>query len=172
MFDAFLNLHQSFRAIQALKNVSGWTWSDEHGADITPELEDEWATFLATNKHAKPFKNHGWIYLEKMADIIPITIRGTHVFPPSQGVTGLDPVAMTPAPPFDDEPLSQDDNDHADKEDSQDRDEENKVCLSYSVVYVVLTFDVLPLLFWPPLAFENVNVQPQLHPPPLSKKRS
>ncbi|KIK05205.1 hypothetical protein K443DRAFT_55748, partial [Laccaria amethystina LaAM-08-1] len=60
-----------FCAIQAIKNDSGWTWSDECRADITPELEDEWATFFVANKHAKPFKNCGWIHLEKMVDIMP-----------------------------------------------------------------------------------------------------
>lgn len=106
-----------------------------------------------------------------MADIMPVTICGAHVFHPLWGVTRLDAVATAPAPPFNDELLDQDNNDHADKEDSQDRNKENKVCLSYSVVYVVLTFDRLRLLFQPPLTFENVNVQPQLHPPPLSKKK-
>jgi hypothetical protein len=163
VFDAFSKLRLSFRAIQAIKNVSGWTWSDECGADITPELEDEWATFLVANKHAKPFKNRGWNHLEKMVDIMPVTIRGAHVFHASQGVTGLD---SDPG-----ELLDQDD-DNEDEEDSQEKDKENKVCLSYSVVYLVLTFNRLPLLFRPPLAFENVNVQPLLHPPPSSKERS
>jgi hypothetical protein len=101
VFDAFSKLRRSFRAIQAIKNVSGWTWSDECRADITPELEDEWATFLVANKHAKPFKNCGWNHLEKMVDIMPVTIRGAHVFRASQGVTGLDPVAAARVAPFD-----------------------------------------------------------------------
>ena len=40
IFFIFLKLCQTFRVIQAIKNVSGWTWSDETGASITPELKD------------------------------------------------------------------------------------------------------------------------------------
>ncbi|TFK43026.1 hypothetical protein BDQ12DRAFT_595635 [Crucibulum laeve] len=42
---------------------TGWSWSDETGASITPDMEMQWVTFLKTHKDAKPFKNHGWVQL-------------------------------------------------------------------------------------------------------------
>jgi hypothetical protein len=46
--------------------------------------------FLKTHKEANPFKNEGWIYLEKMSQIMPATVRGNNVFRPSQGATGIE----------------------------------------------------------------------------------
>jgi len=38
--------------------VSGWTWSDETGATITPELESSWAAYVRIHRDAKPFKHN------------------------------------------------------------------------------------------------------------------
>lgn len=95
----YLKLRRIFRAIQAIKNQSGWTWSDTRGADIAPDMEQEWAKFVKIYKEAKPFKNHGWVHLEKMTDIMPVTLRGTHVYRPSQGITGMDTAARLPCSP-------------------------------------------------------------------------
>ncbi|KDR71951.1 hypothetical protein GALMADRAFT_213445 [Galerina marginata CBS 339.88] len=88
---AAIHLKKSFRAIQAIKGRSGWTWSDETGASITPDMEDAWRDFLLIHKDAKPFKNKGWVHLEKMTMLMPTTVRGTYVFRPSQGISGMDP---------------------------------------------------------------------------------
>ncbi|KAF8964770.1 hypothetical protein BDZ97DRAFT_1918729 [Flammula alnicola] len=85
------SLRRTFRAIQAIKNRSGWTWSDETGASITPEMEDTWSDFLKVHKDAKPFKNKGWVHLEKVSLLMPATVKGKHVFRPSQGLSGMDP---------------------------------------------------------------------------------
>ncbi|PPQ71303.1 hypothetical protein CVT26_011953 [Gymnopilus dilepis] len=79
--------HNKFNT--AIKSKSGWTWSDETGASITPEMEPQWAAFLKANPKAKPFKNKGWVHLEKMTRLMPSKAKGTHVFCPSQGTTGL-----------------------------------------------------------------------------------
>ncbi|KAF8806056.1 hypothetical protein BYT27DRAFT_7224436 [Phlegmacium glaucopus] len=84
-------LQKTFQAIQAIKGRSGWTWSDETGASITPNMEDAWCNFLLVYKDAKPFKNKGWVHLEKMMSLMPATVKGTHVFCLSQGISGLDP---------------------------------------------------------------------------------
>ena len=78
-----------FRAIQAIKNKSGWTWSDDTGASITPDMEDAWEAFIKIYKEAKPFKNHSWIHLEAMSTVMPTTLNGAHVFFPSQGLSGV-----------------------------------------------------------------------------------
>lgn len=94
-------LRRIFRAIQAIKSQSGWSWSDTRGADITPEMEHEWVKFIKVYKDAKPFKNRGWIYLERMSDIMPVTLRGTYVFRPSQGMTGMNSAPRSPSPEWD-----------------------------------------------------------------------
>jgi hypothetical protein len=95
----YSKLRRVFRAIQAIKSQSGWTWSDTRGADIGPEMEQEWVKFLKIHKDAKPFKNRGWVHLEKMTEIMPVTLRGTYVYRPSQGVTGMDATATIPRSP-------------------------------------------------------------------------
>ena len=75
-------------------------------------MEQEWVKFLKIHKDAKPFKNRGWVHLEKMTEIMPVTLRGTYVYRPSQGVTGMDATATIPRSPspdwdkslFDDQP--------------------------------------------------------------------
>lgn len=95
----YIKLRRIFRAIQAIKMQSGWTWTDTRGADITPELESAWATFIKIYKDAKPFKNRGWVHLEKMTEIMPVTLRGTYVFRPSQGITGMGTAVQSPRSP-------------------------------------------------------------------------
>ncbi|PPQ97002.1 hypothetical protein CVT26_006411 [Gymnopilus dilepis] len=90
-----------YRVIQAIQARSGWTWSDETGASITPEMESQWAAFLRANPKAKPFKNKGWVHCQKMSQLMPSTLKGTHVFCPTQGTTGLDAPAVTSEPPSD-----------------------------------------------------------------------
>lgn len=53
-------------------------------------MEAEWVLFLKSHKDAKPFKNHGWIHLKIMTELMPATLRGAHVYRPSQGITGMD----------------------------------------------------------------------------------
>ncbi|KDR70345.1 hypothetical protein GALMADRAFT_144655 [Galerina marginata CBS 339.88] len=107
------SLRRTFRAIQAIKGKSGWTWSDETGASITPDMEPAWADFIKSHPLAKPFKNKGWVHLEKMTKLMPATVKGAHVFRPSQGISGLDTS-------FDD---AQDDETQEEPEDSPEVDE-------------------------------------------------
>lgn len=53
-------------------------------------MEDEWELFLRKHKDARPFKNHGWIHLDIMTDIMPATLRGAYVYRPTQGIVGMD----------------------------------------------------------------------------------
>ncbi|KAF9536916.1 hypothetical protein CPC08DRAFT_824753 [Agrocybe pediades] len=82
-------LRRIYRTIQDIQSQSGWTWDEKYGANITPVMEDQWALFLKSHPLAKPFKNHGWVHLEKVREIMPATLRGVNVFVPSQGTTGL-----------------------------------------------------------------------------------
>ncbi|KAG6874731.1 hypothetical protein C0992_006807 [Termitomyces sp. T32_za158] len=84
-------LRKTFRVINAIKSVSGWTWNDETGANITPELESSWTAYIKIHKDAKPFKNHGWCHLDVMSQLMPSSIRGAHIFRPSDSSVGLVP---------------------------------------------------------------------------------
>jgi hypothetical protein len=64
----------------AIQSVSGWTWDDETGATITPELEISWAAYVKIHKDTKPFKNRGWRHLHLMMQLMPSTVQGVHVY--------------------------------------------------------------------------------------------
>jgi hypothetical protein len=100
----------------------GWTWSDETGASITPDMEDVWEDFLKVYKEAKPFKNHGWVHLDKMMMIMPATIKGTHVFRPPQGLSGVNSFPND----YDDVPNTQE----------EEADEDENVMAEHSTVPV------------------------------------
>ncbi|KAJ3742459.1 hypothetical protein DFH05DRAFT_1461558 [Lentinula detonsa] len=74
--------------IQKIKDHTGWgPWSDEHGAGITPLTSDSWDKFIAHYPKAKPFRNDGWPFLEKMERLIPYKPKGTNVYRPARGRT-------------------------------------------------------------------------------------
>ncbi|KAF4616359.1 hypothetical protein D9613_008849 [Agrocybe pediades] len=88
-------LRRTFRVIQAIKSKSGWSWSDDHGASISPDMEAAWCDFLKVHPAAKPFKNKGWVHLSKMEELMPSTVKGMHVFRPSEGISGMDTGDLT-----------------------------------------------------------------------------
>ncbi|KAF6753952.1 hypothetical protein DFP72DRAFT_1126764 [Ephemerocybe angulata] len=73
-----------FNAIGAIQRKSGWTWSDIHGANITPSMAASWNDFLLKHPKAKDFRNAGWAFREKMASITPAKVTGENVLYPSQ----------------------------------------------------------------------------------------
>ncbi|GLB39525.1 hypothetical protein LshimejAT787_0700350 [Lyophyllum shimeji] len=112
----WLLLRKTFRVVTAIKNVSGWTWSDVTGASITPESESSWAAYVKIHKEAKPFKNHGWCHLDLMSQVMPSLVHGAHIFRPSNSSVGLGPAndddeacatpVDTPSPPLDHQDMS------------------------------------------------------------------
>ncbi|KAF8873649.1 hypothetical protein CPB84DRAFT_1967138 [Gymnopilus junonius] len=113
-------LRMTFRAIQAIKAKSGWTWTNDKGANITPDMEPEWLNFLKAHPRARPFKSKGWVHLEKMTQVMPATVKGAHIFCPSQGTTGL----HSPEDPFNSTPIDNLQEADAPVEDMEDEDEE------------------------------------------------
>lgn len=84
-------LKNAFYAIQAIKGKSGWTWSNTTGASIGADMDAAWTAFIQVNPAAKPFRNKGWAHLSTMTTMMPATVKGTHVFRPSQGISGINP---------------------------------------------------------------------------------
>jgi hypothetical protein len=59
-----------FTVIQAIKAISGWTWSDETGASIDYTTTDSWDAYMMKHKDAKQFRNTGWIHLAKVSRLM------------------------------------------------------------------------------------------------------
>ncbi|KAJ3791812.1 hypothetical protein GGU11DRAFT_694227, partial [Lentinula aff. detonsa] len=71
-----------------IKDHTGWgPWSNEHGAGITPSTSNSWDKFVAHYPKAKPFRNDGWPFLEKMEHLIPYKPKGTNIYRPARGRT-------------------------------------------------------------------------------------
>lgn len=66
--------------MKAVKNNSGWSWSDEHGADIDAESEGTWNAYVQLNPQAAPFRNAGWVYWDAVDRLMPQKDRGAHVY--------------------------------------------------------------------------------------------
>ncbi|KAF5376794.1 hypothetical protein D9757_009488 [Collybiopsis confluens] len=80
------SLKAIYGVIGKIKDHTGWgPWSDEQGAGITALEADSWDRFVAQHKTAKPFRNAGWPYLEKVERIMPYIPKGTNVFRPRRG---------------------------------------------------------------------------------------
>lgn len=95
-------MRKTFRVVRAIQQVSGWTWSDETGATITPELESSWAAYTRVHKDAKPFKNRGWRHLNLVSQIMPSNVQGENVYRGSNSTVGRNPERAHTPPIFSD----------------------------------------------------------------------
>ncbi|KAH9039767.1 hypothetical protein EDB85DRAFT_1859343 [Lactarius pseudohatsudake] len=92
-----LQLKKTYAIVKTIQAVSGWAWGDVTGASIDKATADSWEAYVAKHKDAKPFRNAGWIHLQKVSLLLPVTARGINIFRPSDASTGLDSSsAMTP----------------------------------------------------------------------------
>ncbi|KAF7371621.1 hypothetical protein MVEN_00017600 [Mycena venus] len=84
-------LRATHQVVDHIKNhASGFTYSDDHGADIGPASASAWDTYCIAHPDAKPFRNKGWPYLEQMEKLIPSQARGNHVFRPGAAENPID----------------------------------------------------------------------------------
>ncbi|CDO71207.1 hypothetical protein BN946_scf184971.g2 [Trametes cinnabarina] len=93
--------------------TSGFTWSEEKGADIGIEDEPIWEAYIKKNPKADHFKNKGWPLYDAVDRIIPDKVKGKNLFAASQ--------APVPNPQSSDNPEGNtSETDGADEEASQD----------------------------------------------------
>ncbi|KAF7372652.1 Myb-DNA-bind-3 domain-containing protein [Mycena venus] len=84
-------LRATHQVVDHIKNhASGFTYSDDHSADIGPASASAWDTYCIAHPDAKPFRNKGWLYLEQMEKLIPSQARGNHVFRPGAAENPID----------------------------------------------------------------------------------
>ncbi|KAJ7081524.1 hypothetical protein C8R44DRAFT_563145, partial [Mycena epipterygia] len=80
---ACANKYASFRklynVIVAIKAVSGWSWDDERGVDVSPATQGTWDAFVAAHPAAAQFRNAGWPFFNLMETLMPSAAKGTHV---------------------------------------------------------------------------------------------
>ncbi|KAJ7843190.1 hypothetical protein B0H14DRAFT_3456293 [Mycena olivaceomarginata] len=70
--------------------MSGWTYTDEHGFNVTDENRDALNDFSRAHPHFKLFATSGWAHFTIVDEIMPSRARGRFVF--SAGFTqSIDP---------------------------------------------------------------------------------
>ncbi|KAJ7614294.1 hypothetical protein DFH06DRAFT_1344247 [Mycena polygramma] len=96
-------LRATYKVIDHLVNyASGFTYSDDKGANIGPAEKDAWDAYVKVHTGAKPFRNKGWPYRAKMAQLVPSQAKGNHVFRTPQAAARndqLDVGSFTGDPP-------------------------------------------------------------------------
>ncbi|KIK16343.1 hypothetical protein PISMIDRAFT_73490, partial [Pisolithus microcarpus 441] len=78
-------LKEEYFAVIDLKNASGFTWSDEHGAGMEshdPVWRDYLKVMLVLQSHrcAAHFRNKGFHLFSLMAEMMPSHSKGMHIF--------------------------------------------------------------------------------------------
>jgi hypothetical protein len=68
-------------------NHTGWVWVHGKGANITGDQKHAWDLFIKTHKEAAPYWNKDWVHYDAMAQIMPSSTAGKHVFAPASGGT-------------------------------------------------------------------------------------
>ncbi|KAF7372249.1 Myb-DNA-bind-3 domain-containing protein [Mycena venus] len=90
----FNGLRKTHQVIDHLVNhASGFTYSEKNGADIDDASEAAWASYLISHPDAKPFRNKGWPYFDKMEQLASPRTRTTRIrvmgiLPPPGGAPG------------------------------------------------------------------------------------
>lgn len=95
-----LQLRKTYKVVRAIQEVSGWHWDDRTGASINPDTASSWDDYVKHHPNAKPFRNNGWVHLQKMSLIMPSSTPGANVYhaavapPPTPSASP----STTPAP--------------------------------------------------------------------------
>lgn len=54
-----------------VKDNSGWTWSDVHGANINEEKQSTWEEYVRAHPKAWNLRNAGWPFMDTMEEVMP-----------------------------------------------------------------------------------------------------
>ncbi|KAF8213960.1 hypothetical protein K438DRAFT_1956061 [Mycena galopus ATCC 62051] len=66
--------------VHHIKGISGFSWSDEHGANISAASQGTWDAFVTVNPKAARFRNKGWPFYDLLAPLMPSKAKGGNVF--------------------------------------------------------------------------------------------
>ncbi|KAJ7851944.1 hypothetical protein B0H14DRAFT_2581175 [Mycena olivaceomarginata] len=79
---AVKKLHDHFLKIKqgVYVGVSGWTYPDEGGFNVTDDTRDAWHNFVKAHPHFKNFATRGWAHFQVVDDIVPSRAHGRYVF--------------------------------------------------------------------------------------------
>ncbi|KAJ6557161.1 hypothetical protein B0H10DRAFT_1846881 [Mycena sp. CBHHK59/15] len=73
----------TYKIVKKVVDNSGWRWDDVNGAGIDETTKSSWDDYVKAHPKAKPYRNKGWPYRAAMAELMPSTVSGAHVFRPS-----------------------------------------------------------------------------------------
>ncbi|KAG1888611.1 hypothetical protein F4604DRAFT_1915625 [Suillus subluteus] len=85
------NLKKSYNVIKDIKLLSGFVWSDEHGAGVTPETSGAWDAHAKAHPLSKPFPHKGFPHYAAVEALMPSTTKGKFVTrqPPARRVPSV-----------------------------------------------------------------------------------
>ncbi|KDQ52284.1 hypothetical protein JAAARDRAFT_107344, partial [Jaapia argillacea MUCL 33604] len=66
-------LKETYLVVVALQNASGFSWSDEKGADVDKSNESVWDVYVRQHPNVKPFRNKGWTHFYRVQSLMPST---------------------------------------------------------------------------------------------------
>ncbi|KAJ6546381.1 hypothetical protein B0H10DRAFT_2447572 [Mycena sp. CBHHK59/15] len=90
--------------IDTIKGISGWSWSDTKGVDVTPASKGTWDAYVLKHPEVARFRNEGWPYYDLMAPLMPSKAKGSHVFRAAAAPTA--PTARSLSPDWDEDQLA------------------------------------------------------------------
>ncbi|KAK7025817.1 hypothetical protein R3P38DRAFT_3355986 [Favolaschia claudopus] len=73
-------LRKLWELVDFILGVSGWTWSDRYGVQVTPATQGTWDAWVAKHKQGKRFRNKGWPHYTDMKPLMPSKAKGSNVF--------------------------------------------------------------------------------------------
>lgn len=142
----------------AIKAVSGWSWDDERGVDVSPATQGTWDAFVAAHPTAAQFRNRGWPFFDLMEALMPSAAKGTHVFRPGAASNRTDssPSRKSPSPDWDESQMARDDfgddaggsgSNPGGQNDDEDDEEDRPVRVSSMTVILLSDTDAATDLF-------------------------
>ncbi|KDQ50678.1 hypothetical protein JAAARDRAFT_82614, partial [Jaapia argillacea MUCL 33604] len=80
-------LKETYLIVIALQKASGFSWSDEKGANVDKSNKSVWDVYIRVltvithqqHPNAKPFHNKGWTHFYGVQSLMSLTAKGTHM---------------------------------------------------------------------------------------------
>ncbi|KAJ6535881.1 hypothetical protein B0H10DRAFT_2204336 [Mycena sp. CBHHK59/15] len=77
--------------------ASGWTYNQDSGFSVCDANRDEWKAFGKQHSVFRPFANKGWELFDAIHEILPMRVKGCHVYYPAADTVVARTAAPTPS---------------------------------------------------------------------------
>ncbi|KAJ7255945.1 hypothetical protein C8J57DRAFT_1473077 [Mycena rebaudengoi] len=100
-------LKKLWNIVHHIKGVSGWSWSDTKGVNVTPASQGTWEAYVKKYPAAERFQDKGWPYYDLIAQLVPSKAKGANAFRAATAAPAI-PAVRAPSPDWNEDEMDRD----------------------------------------------------------------